>query len=175
MALLHVGVRLGLFWTSFTSGPNPSEPQADLAALLATKGVPSQLAADREAAALKKLGHSAVRTALGQTNPWAALKALTTRPGLLSICPEVGIAGLHHLQATKHGTPVKRKKTRMLLLDPAHFVDDEADQVSQILLSQVVENRFSGGMQSALKKNGTSLQAPKTKNCFEKRCAKNEP
>ena len=69
------------FWTSFTSGPNPSEPQADLAALLATKGVPSQLAADREAAALKKLGHSAVRTALGQTNPWAALKALTTRPG----------------------------------------------------------------------------------------------
>ena len=154
MALLHVGVRLGLFWTSFTSGPNPSEPQADLAALLATKGVPSQLAADREAAALKKLGHSAVRTALGQTNPWAALKALTTRPGLLSICPEVGIAGLHHLQATKHGTPVKRNKTRrtlglLLLLDPAHFVDDEADQVSQILLSQVVENRFSGGMQSA--------------------------
>ena len=107
VALLHVGVRLGLFglpsrqavldfhaWLQhrqalglftdpwiFGSGPNPSEPQAALAALLATKGVPSQLAADRAAAALKKLGHAAVQTALGQTNPWAALKALTTRPG----------------------------------------------------------------------------------------------
>ena len=152
---------LGLFrgdpWI-YGSGPVSIEPQAELAAILATKGVPSHLAAERASAALKKLGSMAVQTALTQTNPWAALKALTTRPG--SNFQFVTKAELQDYISTKanskHGATVpshkkKDKKTSkdatvpsmaldpaVLQLDPSHFVDDEDDQLPQIPLAQVV-------------------------------------
>ena len=107
IALFHAGALLGLFglpsqqavldfhdWLSsrpalgllhdpwiYGSGPSTGDVQATLAALLATKGVPSDLAVERAAAAIKKLGTQAISQALNQTNSWQALKALTTRPG----------------------------------------------------------------------------------------------
>jgi hypothetical protein len=94
VALLHVGALLGLFglpmhdnpWI-YGSGPSQGDIQASLAAVLATKGIPSSLAADRAAAAIKKLGSTAITQAMNQSNAWQALKTLTTRPGCNSPGP----------------------------------------------------------------------------------------
>eukprot|EP00435_Cladocopium_sp_Y103_P031943 s1553_g8.t1 len=142
----------------YGSGPLGSDPQAALAALLATKGVPSDMAVPRAAAALKKLTASAVQQALNQSNPWQALKALTSKPG-----NSFQFVLKHELKdyiesraQTRHGASIstdKKKKDKRpakdtappaalldpetLQLDPSHFVDDEGDQVAQIKLSQV--------------------------------------
>ena len=65
---------------SWISGLGPHLP-AQLAALLATKGVPTSAAADRAQAAIQKLGTSSVEQALRDSNPWQALKGLTSKPG----------------------------------------------------------------------------------------------
>eukprot|EP00435_Cladocopium_sp_Y103_P070894 s259_g36.t1 len=182
IALLHVGVLLGLFglpshqaildlhgWLlshpalglpgidPWIYGSGPTELQAQLAALLATKGVPSSQAADRAAAALKKLQASAVQSALSQANPWQALKALTTKPGcgFQFVLKTELQAHIDSKAKSKHGAHIsvqKKQKDKRpskpdvpgalldpetLLLNPAHFVDDEGDQVAQIKLSQV--------------------------------------
>ena len=184
IALFHAGALLGFFgvpsqqaildfhewllqWPAlgllgdpwiYGSGPAAGDTQASLAALLATKTVPSTLAAERAAAAIKKLGHLAVTQAMNQSNPWQALKALTTRPGhSFQYVLKTELKEYIDTKATsKHGatlasTKKKDKKTfkssenapvkldpATLQLDPSHFVDDEGDQVHQINLSQVV-------------------------------------
>ena len=142
----------------YGSGPATGDTQASLAALLATKGVPSMLAADRAAAAIKKLGHQAVTQALSQSNPWQALKALTTRPGHgFQFVQKLELKEYIDAKAqSKHGATLASSKKKdkkpfkssehapvkldpaTLQLDPTHFVDDEGDQVPQINLSQVV-------------------------------------
>ena len=73
--LRHLGSAAGLFGL----GPNPIATQ--LAALLATKGVPCQQAPERADAAVRKLGAVAVQSALQSPNPWKDLKQLASKPG----------------------------------------------------------------------------------------------
>eukprot|EP00435_Cladocopium_sp_Y103_P021134 s799_g5.t1 len=184
VALFHVGALLGLFgipsreaildlhhwlhhrpalglshfdpWV-YGSGPTTVDVQAQLAALLATKGVPTSNAADRASAAIKRLGASAIQTALSHANPWQALKALTTKPGhnFQFVLKSELMDYIDSRAASKHGAEISSKKKQhkksakqavdlsltpepsTLQLNPAHFVDDEGDQVTQIPLSQV--------------------------------------
>ena len=131
--------------------------QARLAALLATKGVPSEAAAPRAEAAIKKLGHSSVETAIKQTNPWQALKGLTTKPGHgFQFVQKDELKAFVTAKATsKHGASISSKKKekkvsrkdststwnldpKLLSIDPSHFVDPDEDHVLQITLSEVV-------------------------------------
>eukprot|EP00435_Cladocopium_sp_Y103_P041171 s401_g11.t1 len=185
IALFHVGALLGLFglptreaildlhhwllqrsalglvshdpWI-FGSGPTIVDAQAQLAALLATKGVPTSSAAERAAAAIKKLGAPAIHGALAASNPWQALKALTTKPGqnFQFVLKSELMDYIDARASSKHGAQISTKKKRdkhsaksaaapplapdpsALQLNPAHFVDDEGDQVAQIPLTQVV-------------------------------------
>ena len=61
----------------YGSGPTIIDLQAQLAALLATKGVPTAYCecSKKCPAAIKKLGAPSI------ANPWHALKALTSKPG----------------------------------------------------------------------------------------------
>eukprot|EP00435_Cladocopium_sp_Y103_P053215 s2024_g17.t1 len=158
---LHHRPALGLSLTDpwiFGSGPSIVDVQAQLAALLATKGVPTSSAADRAAAAIKKLGSPAIQSALSHANPWQALKALTTKPGqnFQFVLKSELMEYIDSRAASKHGAEISSKKKRAkkpahppsdvpltpepstLQLSPAHFVDDEGDQVAQIPLSQVI-------------------------------------
>eukprot|EP00438_Fugacium_kawagutii_P027064 Skav214855 [mRNA] locus=scaffold16:296995:306518:- [translate_table: standard] len=137
-------------------GPSP-ELQAQLAALLATKGVPSHKAADRAAAALTKLGISPVQQALRQSNPWQSLKGLTTKPGanFQFVLKEELQEFIQQKAKTKHGASIsmnkKEKKPNrrsppptwqldplLLTIDPKHFVDGDGDCLPQISLDQVI-------------------------------------
>ena len=69
----HLGLGFLDPWT-YGYGPGPADVQAQLAALLATKGVPTGTAADRAGAAIKKLTVTAIQAALASANPWNALK-----------------------------------------------------------------------------------------------------
>eukprot|EP00435_Cladocopium_sp_Y103_P037958 s173_g10.t1 len=123
---------------------------------LGFKGVPSNLASERAAAAIQKLGLSPVQQALAQANAWQALKALTTKPG--SHFQFVLKAELNeyitHKASSKHGAQISSKKKatrsqfkadakswnldpRQLALHPKHFVDNEGDSVPQITLDEV--------------------------------------
>ena len=150
---------LGLgFLDPWTYGYGPADAQAQLAALLATKGVPSDHAADRAAAAIKRLSLGAVQTAMTQANPWQSLKALTTKPGCnFQFVLRTELQTYIDSKAkTKHGAAIAthkkkdRKHTKSgpstpVQLDPAtlqtiagDFVDSDGDELEQISLQQVV-------------------------------------
>ena len=136
-------------------GPG-SDTASQLSALLATKGVPASDAASRAAAAIKKLGESAIAQALKQSNSWQALKALATKPGssfqfvLKTELQEY----INAKAATKHGAQISAsKKTKkvtkrdgvpwnldpkLLTVAPGHFQDPDGDQVDQVSLDDVV-------------------------------------
>eukprot|EP00438_Fugacium_kawagutii_P031979 Skav207040 [mRNA] locus=scaffold975:198961:208505:- [translate_table: standard] len=137
-------------------GPSTTDVQARLAAVLATKGVPSSSAADRAAAAIQKLGLLPVHEALTEANPWKALKSLTTKPG--NGFQFVLKAELHEYIDQKanarHGVALTTKKKEkrnskkpnkeewtldpsQLTLEPGLFVDAEGDMVSTIRLAEV--------------------------------------
>ena len=151
---------LGLLQTDpwvYGSGPTTIDVQAQLAALLATTGVPSALASDRATAAIKKLSAPAIQGALAHANPWQALKALTTKTGnnFQYVLKSELMDFIDSKATAKHGTQIPTQKKRdkktgksnaappmapdpsTLQLDPSHFIDDESDQVEQIPLTQV--------------------------------------
>eukprot|EP00435_Cladocopium_sp_Y103_P059762 s55_g21.t1 len=138
-------------------GLGPTSVDGQLAAVLATKGVPFQHAAERATAAVKKLGHQAVLQALQSNNPWRDLKALTTKPGnsFQFVTKAELQAFIDQRAATQHGAQIstRKKKDRKsttsvaapslpdpqhLQILPGHFVDADNDQVGQVPLSQVV-------------------------------------
>lgn len=138
-------------------GPSTSDTQAQLAALLATKGVPLQLAPERASSAIAKLSSTAIQSALSQNNPWQALKALTTKPGqsFQFVLKTELQAFIDSKAASKFGAQLgtsKKKDKRSrggglvplklapadLVIDSSHFVDYEGDAVTQIPLEEVV-------------------------------------
>eukprot|EP00435_Cladocopium_sp_Y103_P041446 s1405_g11.t1 len=139
-------------------GLGPTATDAQLAALLATKGVPTPQAADRATAAIKKLGLGPIQQALQQSNPWKSLKQLTTKPGqaFQFVTKEELDAYIAQRAADQHGAhiSVRKKKDRShqpkadsrprmpdpqhLRIQPGDFVDPESDQVDQIDLDHVI-------------------------------------
>lgn len=63
------------------NGPATADIQAQLAAVLATKGVPLEDTANRANMAIQRLGLDPVYQALRDPNPWRALKSLAEKPG----------------------------------------------------------------------------------------------
>ena len=145
--------------TSWMVGHGPNDTPAALAALLVTKGVPADEAAARSQAAIQKLGLSQVQTALKQTNPWQALKALASKPGAtfqFVLSTELQ-AHINSRASTKHGAHIstdkkakkinKREGQKAWQLDPkllrltaGHFQDPDGDQVDQIDLQDIVSD-----------------------------------
>jgi hypothetical protein len=133
------------------------DAHTQLAALLASKGVPSTTAPARATAAIQKLGLQAVQQALQQTNAWQSLKALTTKPGAhfqFVLKTELN-EYIEQKASTKHGAQISSKKkekkfdkkqgtsswnldSRQLAINPQHFVDREGDCVPQLTLDEVV-------------------------------------
>eukprot|EP00438_Fugacium_kawagutii_P020571 Skav226934 [mRNA] locus=scaffold965:110011:119532:+ [translate_table: standard] len=134
-------------------GPATSDVQAQLAAVLATKGVPSSCAADRAAAAMGRLP---TQDALAADNQWKALKLLTTKPGqhFQFVLKSELQTYIDQKAGSKHGAtisskkkekkPSKRSGNEPWVLDPAHlalepglFVDAESDVVDLVPLAEV--------------------------------------
>ena len=142
----------------YGSGPTIIDLQAQLAALLATKGVPTAYCecSKKCPAAIKKLGAPSI------ANPWHALKALTSKPGnnFQYVLRSDLMDFMDSKAASKRGAQIsmqkkkkKKKKDKKqnktpsappvapdpstIQLNPAHFIDDERDQVEQIPLAQV--------------------------------------
>ena len=159
-----IGMLHGLFAcrnhkASWISGLGPAalDLQANLAAVLATKGVPLDSAASRATAAIQRLGATEVEQALQQKNSWQALKGLTTKPGknFQFVLRTELQANIEAKAANKHGASISSKKKekrqprkdgpaqwnldpKLLRLDPAHFEDEDEQPLEQIGLSNVV-------------------------------------
>eukprot|EP00438_Fugacium_kawagutii_P000487 Skav216947 [mRNA] locus=scaffold3396:193301:197611:+ [translate_table: standard] len=179
IALLHAAAVLGLYGQvqpvdilrlhtvlhGFQQPVQKEEPlvafgpdlQAQLAALLVTKGVPGNVAADRAGAALQKLGGHAVQFALRQKNPWQALKVQSSKPGsyFQFVLKEELQQYIDQKAKTRHGATIsqakkerknaKRPSPSTWQLDPSlldinakHFIDSDEDFVPQITMDQVV-------------------------------------
>ena len=155
---LHVDLLSSQYSGDFSaSGPGDTDDSvaASLAAILSAKGVPTSAVAARVSKVIQKLGRGAISNALSSGNPWAALKALASKPGF-----NVQLVQRDELEAyinakarDKHGISVSTKKKekskpqksapswtldpQLLELLPGHFKDSEGDQVDQIDISQV--------------------------------------
>ena len=176
IAFLTARALLGLSWTSedalvlslhqnlLCSGPSlgvigygPTSVATQLAALLATKGVPCQLAPERAEAAIKKFGVAATQAALQATNPWKDLKQLASKPGhnFQFVLKGELQNYIEQKAADKHGVDLTTKKKsrkstgqapqKPWIPDPQHlglqrglFVDAEDDLLEQLPLDQVV-------------------------------------
>ena len=143
--------------TSWFSGFGPADLQARLAALLATKGVPTDAAASRASLAIQRLGVAEIEEALKQSNAWQALKGLTNRPGrnFQFVLKTELQAVIDAKAADRHGASIATKKPKekkvskkdslnqwhldpkLLQLDVTHFTDEMEEPVPQIDLSQV--------------------------------------
>eukprot|EP00438_Fugacium_kawagutii_P028090 Skav211003 [mRNA] locus=scaffold1610:94452:115803:- [translate_table: standard] len=140
-------------WMAY--GPSVADIQAQLAAVLSTKGVPLADTADRASSAIQKLGGDAIFRALQDSNPWRALKALADKPGnrFQFVLRSELQAFVDTRAKQKHGAEVsirKKEKSRgrkdkpfssmdprHLELDVAQFRDADEDLVEQIPLSDV--------------------------------------
>ena len=129
----------------------------ELADLLHSKGVPSELSRERAGHTIDKLGPSTVRAALQSKHPWSTLKAEANRPQtMMRLVYPLELSQHNKDQATsRHGASIakdkKRKKptaersTIPLRVDPSSlellpgtFVDDEGKAVEPINLNAVV-------------------------------------
>ena len=175
LALLNFGIALGLEmkWTQaqllqlhrllqdeqppgstiFAGGPQWHEA---LTTLIASKGVPAVSAPDRTRQLGAKLGGQLVQQILAAKNPWTALKAAASKPGVMFriITTEEQEQYVADRAKTKHGAAIqkpKAKKTsgahqgpRTLQLNPddftiaaEHFLDSNKKPVPQIPFDQV--------------------------------------
>eukprot|EP00438_Fugacium_kawagutii_P022983 Skav236572 [mRNA] locus=scaffold2180:145240:149710:- [translate_table: standard] len=137
-------------------GPSVANVQAQLAAILATKGVPSEDAASRANMAIQRLGLDSVHQALQDANPWRALKALAEKPGnRFQFVLRTELQAFVDAKAkTRHGAEISVKKKerpkgrkdarstwtldpKQLELEVAQFIDEDEEPVSQTGLEEV--------------------------------------
>ena len=145
-----------LTWQMIGTGP---DIQAQLAALIQSRGVPEEAKNARAQTILQRLGVQAVTKILGDRNPWAALKSSASKPGIsLRILSDGEKAQYIEMRAsTKHGAQIKNhkgKKARgetaapkedlasklipsQLVLDPKMFKDGNGDHIPQLQFAQV--------------------------------------
>ena len=134
------------------------EVQEQLSKLLADKGVPSDKVDQRVSDAIKTLGNSSIQEAFGATNPWAALKALASRPNsrfrwVLADELQKHIesqAGKKHgalIPGAKHKKQKSKKQNALTVIDhetlqliPGTFVDNDDDEIEQIDFEEVVND-----------------------------------
>ena len=133
-----------------------ADPVLDnLAKLLAEKGVPPSQSASRAKQVIGKLGHQQVKQTLLAKNPWAALKAAASKPGVMfPLVTEAELRAFVNERAqSQHGAAIKDTKAKKkassnrsnappidpskLELDARHFQDEAGERVAQIAFSDV--------------------------------------
>ena len=138
----------------FASGPD--DASSKLAQLLASKGVPDEKALERAQQIVGKFGQKQIQAVLKAKNPWADLKAMASKPGMLFrlLTAEEQSNYIAQRAQTKHGAQIKNHKMKkankgspkqgpvpldplQFELDCAHFQDDFEVPVEQILFSAV--------------------------------------
>ena len=143
----------GEFWAF---GDGDDQVPVQLAAMLASKGVPGAVVASRVSTIIQKLGKGPLSKALNAGNPWAAVKALASKPGnsIQLVYKEELEAFIEAKARDKHGVAISTKKKeksrpsqkappswtldpKQLALLPGHFKDSEGDVVAQIDITQV--------------------------------------
>ena len=175
LALLNFGIALGfeMSWTQaqlfqlhrllqddqppgstiFAGGPQWHEA---LTTLIASKGVPAASAPDRARQLGAKLGGTLIQQILAAKNPWSALKAAASKPGVMFriITAEEQEQYVAERAKTKHGAAIHKPKSkkaqgahqgpRPLQLLPEdftvaaeHFLDAHKKPVPQIPFDQV--------------------------------------
>ena len=135
----------------------PEDPTLnELAVLLHGKGVPAAECKARALAAMTALGRGPVLNAMAAKNPWQKLKGLASKPAtpFRFLTPAELSEYIDQQSKLKHGTSHKEKKQKsqaqasmpkpieldpkQLRFVPAHFRDQDGDEVPQIDLSQVL-------------------------------------
>ena len=135
-----------------------SRDQQTFQALLEEHGVEATAVEERAKAAVAKVGTGAIAQALGQKNPWQALKAQASKPGcsFKFITSEELQAHIAKRASQKHGTDVPRPKSKKqkgpgrklapqaLQVDPEHlqlahgsFVASDGTSLKQLALVEV--------------------------------------
>eukprot|EP00438_Fugacium_kawagutii_P034912 Skav206373 [mRNA] locus=scaffold834:175796:187689:- [translate_table: standard] len=134
----------------------PDDLTAELALMLSDKGVPKENAPSRAQQILAKLGVSQVQTILKGKNPWAALKAAASKPGVMFRLVTADELNKYVAQRarTQHGAEIRNHKHKKkaqtkspmdtqvadpsrLTLDSAYFQDEDEEPVSQIPFQDV--------------------------------------
>ena len=132
----------------------------ELALLLGDKGVPKAQALDRAKQVLAKLGTTAVQNILNGKNPWAALKAAASRPGVMFrlVTPDELARYVATRAKTQHGADIRNHKAKKkqavksytqpltvdpskLILDSAYFKDGDDEPVPQVSFQDVVADQ----------------------------------
>ena len=138
----------------------PADPQSQLAALIADKGVPVELAPERAQQIIKRLGTTLVLSILQSKHPWADLKSAASKPGHLFriVTTEEQTAYVAKRAQTQHGAQLRNHKAKksarnqqkpgpvhldpdQFELDSAHFQDDDDNPVPQISFVEVEADR----------------------------------
>ena len=155
-AIENASVSTTLSWQLIGSGP---DIQAQLAALIHSRGVLAEAKVARAQTIIQRLGVPTVVKILADKNPWAALKNAASKPGIsLRILSDEEKAQYIEMRAsTKHGAHIKDYKNKkeksapasskdditdrlvpsQLVLDPKMFKDENGDPVPQLQFSQV--------------------------------------
>ena len=126
-----------------------------LVKLLEEKGVPTAQAPNRAKQVVNKLGQQSVKQSLLAKNPWAALKAAASKPGVMfRLVTETELRNYVNDRAkTQHGAAIKDSKAKKkasstrpgqapvdpskLELNAQHFQDADGNPVSQLSFADV--------------------------------------
>ena len=112
------------FGISYIYGGGPDESQRQLAALLATKGVPTSAADERAKMIFNKLGHKKLQTILKAKNVWAELKSAASQPGIMFrlVTMEEQKHYIAERAKSKHGAQISNHRAKKALKNKAHEV-----------------------------------------------------
>ena len=122
IAELHAWLLSLDFGISYIYGGGPDESQRQLAALLATKGVPTSAADERATMIFNKMGYKKMQNILKAKNVWAELKSAASQPGIMFslVTMEERKHYIAERAKTKHGAQISNHRAKKALKNKAH-------------------------------------------------------
>jgi len=122
IAELHAWLLSLDFGISYIYGGGPDESQRQLAALLATKGVPTSAADERARMIFNKMGYKKMQNILKAKNVWAELKSAASQPGIMFslVTMEERKHYIAERAKTKHGAQISNHRAKKALKNKAH-------------------------------------------------------